>query len=844
MTIDALQEILAGVEQPSRYLGGEVNAVRKDAADVALRVALAFPDLYEIGTSHFGVQILYHLLNQDPRIAAERVFAPAPDLDRALAAQGLPLFSLESRTPLAEFDLIGFSLLYELNYTNILAMLDRAGIPFYAGERDERHPLIIAGGPCTCNPEPLAPFFDAMVIGDGEATMMPMAEAWLAWDRRDRGALFDEWAKIKGVYIPSRYRAHYDTDGFAHIVAEEGVPMPVQRAVVADLDQAAFPARPVVAFGRPVHDRLRLEIARGCTRGCRFCQAGMIYRPVRERSPGKLMELVRSGLENTGYEDVSLLSLSTGDYSCINGLTETLMAELAPRHIALSLPSLRAGTLSPELMERIRQVRKTGFTFAVEAGSQRLRDVINKNISEQDVFDTLRDAFDLGWQTIKLYFMIGLPTETDVDLGAVVTLVEKLRRLRPAGGRRGQLNVSVATFIPKPHTPFQWAAQDSLEEAQAKIDRLKRALTRPGVEVKWQNPRVSLLEGLWARGDRRLAPLLVEAYRRGCRLDGWSDQFRFDAWTEAIGECGIDVAFFTTRERRLQEALPWDHVDVGVRKAFLQSEWQRALAETPTADCRVEECQGCGVCDFVHLAPLTHAGQTAPAPLLEMPPADETAEVVLRLRFCKTGPARLFGHLETASIFQRAFRRARLACAFSGGFHPKPKMAFDDALPLGLESRNEYLTVSLNGPVEAAAVMDRLNRQLPEGFAIQEVFVGEKDAQKPDETYCYRVRCPQAVLLEPQLAAFRQAEQWVLERVSNKGRKQRIDLKQAVAGMDIDGDDGLWMRIRNQEGPRVRPADVLKAVFGLDDGKLARVRVVKQKDGSAPWSEEVACSAS
>jgi radical SAM-linked protein len=610
------------------------------------------------------------------------------------------------------------------------------------------------------------------------------------------------------------------------------------------LDLAAFPEQPVVPFGRPVHDRLRLEIARGCTRGCRFCQAGMIYRPVRERSPQRLMALVRRGLESTGYEDVSLLSLSTGDYSCINGLAETLMAELTPRHIALSLPSLRAGSLRAELMDRIRQVRKTGFTFAVEAGSQRLRDVINKNITEEDVFDTLRDAFDLGWQTIKLYFMIGLPTETDADLDAIVALVERLRRLRLPGGRRGQLNVSVATFIPKAHTPFQWAGQASLEGAQEKIDRLRRQLGRPGVQFKWQNPQVSLIEGLWARGDRRLAPLLVEAYRRGCRLDGWSDQFRFAAWLDAIAQCGIDISFYTCRTRDINEPLPWDHVDIGVQKEFLQREWHQAEAGEHTDDCRSGECQGCGVCDFIHLAPVVHDGEAVPAPVVGEGEPKSVAPVVLRLCFRKTGPARLFGHLETANIFQRAFRRTKLPVVFSGGFHPKPKMAFDDALPLGLESLAEYLTVHLEKPVAGCEMLRKLNRQLPEGFEIREVFDGKSTEGKAAEQYHYRVGLFAGMLSREAVERFEGAETWVLERVSAKGRPQRIDLKRAVGAMATEGDKAVRMSIRNMQGPCVRPADVLKAVFGLDEDSITRASVVKVGADSAPWSEKVSCSES
>ena len=571
MSIKTIEDILPLVEKPSRYLGGETNRVKKDFAGAELRFALAFPDLYEIGTSHFGMQILYHILNAHPSIAAERVFAPAVDMERHLRAAGLRLFSLESRQPLDRFDIIGFSLLYELNYTNMLTILELSGIPFYAAERGGDLPLIIAGGPCTCNPEPVADFFDAMVIGDGEAVTLQLAEYWLQWKKNggnDKDELLKGWSQIEGVYIPSFFKAGYDECGFQTLTPGYPDYAHVNRTVVTDLDRVPFPEKPVIPFGKPVHDRLRLEVARGCTRGCRFCQAGMIYRPVRERSPDSLLALCDQSVSNTGYEDISLLSLSTGDYGCIVPLMERLMSRFASRNVAVSLPSLRAGTLTPELMELIKTVRKTGFTIAPEAGSQRLRDVINKNISESEIVKTVKDAFELGWQVIKLYFMIGLPTETEADRKALVDLVQTLRKTRNATGRRGKINVSVATFVPKPHTPFQWASQLSLAESEDGIRRLQRQLKLPGIQLKWQNPQVSWLEGVWARGNRKLSRLLLAAYHKGCRFDGWSDQFRHELWRSAFEEQGVDPDFFTVRERDLCEPLPWDHIHTQVTKSF------------------------------------------------------------------------------------------------------------------------------------------------------------------------------------------------------------------------------------------------------------------------------------
>jgi radical SAM family uncharacterized protein len=504
-----IDPLLSLVEKPSRYMGGEINAIVKTGEDIRLRMALAFPDTYEIGMSHFGMQILYDLVNARPEACAERVFAPGVDMAELLKSRQLPLFSLETRRPLGAFDIVGFSLLYELNYTNVLMMLDLAGIPFYADQRGSNHPFVIAGGPCTVNPEPVALFFDAMVVGDGEAVLPGMLDAWADWKEAgsgDKTELLKAWAAIEGVYVPAFFAAAVHACG-----RQQTRPLlpgydKVRRAVVPDLDLVGFPESPVIPFGRPVHDRLRLEIARGCTRGCRFCQAGMIYRPVRERSLDTLAALVGKSIGSTGYEDLSLLSLSTGDYSCLTPLMKHLAAQYRRRHLAISIPSFRAGTLNPEMMELIRSVRKTGFTIAPEAGSPRLRSVINKNISEDEIIETVSTAFDLGWQLVKLYFMIGLPTETDADIEDIAELVRRLHKLRPKGRRGGNINVSVATFIPKPHVPFQWAGQLDAATARDRMQYLRRRVKGRGVEFKWQDPETSRLEG-----DRRLAPVLAAA---------------------------------------------------------------------------------------------------------------------------------------------------------------------------------------------------------------------------------------------------------------------------------------------------------------------------------------------
>lgn len=824
-----IQDILPLVEAPSRYLGSEVNAVVKAHQDVELKIALAFPDLYEIGTSHFGLQILYHILNQRNDILAERVFTPAPDMQDYLRDRDIPLSSLETGHPLGQFDIIGFSLLYELNYTNLIAMLDLAKLPFKSCERDHRQPLIIAGGPCTCNPEPVADFFDAIVVGDGEAVILQLAEAWIEWKRnggRSRAALLQSWSRLKGVYIPSLFDVGDNTEGLAPVRPLDPIHHRVERAILADLDQADFPSAPIVPYGRPVHDRLRLELARGCTRGCRFCQAGMIYRPVRERAPETVLRQCEQALQNTGYEDISLLSLSTGDYSGIAPLMEALIHRHACDHVALSLPSLRAGTLTPELMQHIKRVRKTGFTIAPEAGSQRLRDVINKNVNARDIYQTVQDAFALGWNIIKLYFMIGLPTETQADLEELVVLVRELSRIEGPGGKKGSINVSVATMIPKPHTPFQWASQISVAEGWEKINWLKQQLKSPRIRLKWQNPEVSYIEGLMARGDRRMADLIVRAYRNGCRLDGWSDHFRFDLWEEAIRQEAIDAAAFVHRERALEEALPWDHIDMKVKRSFLREEWLCALRGHATEDCRDGACQDCGVCNFMEIQPRvfnTPSLVQNPVAAAKAPQHDYQVRQVV---FTKTNDGRFWGHLEMVNIFIRALRRAGIALKFSEGFHPKPKMAFSDALPIGVESLCETMVLSVSDLVSPQELVTCLNRELPVGLRVTDCMPYQKPAAC-DRIVVYRIDLGQGRFEPEAIQRFETAPSIVYERRNRKGKLKKIDLKAMVHALRIVEPGILEMALHDRSDTLVRPDIILEEIFKLPVDTIRQARIVK-----------------
>jgi radical SAM family uncharacterized protein len=526
-------------------------------------VALLFPDLYEVGMSHLGLGLLYDILNRQDDVWAERAYAPAPDLEAELRGRGLPLTSLESATPLREFDLVGISLQYELSYTNLLNMLDLGGIPLLAADRGPNDPVVIGGGPGCCNPEPVASFFDALVLGDGEEVILELAAAVQAW-KAARGARKELWQaleEIEGVYIPAFFEPVWDENGRLREIIPRGRRNAVRKRILSDLNSIEISPRPLVPYCQIVHDRVQLEIARGCSRGCRYCQAGMLYRPVRERDPAKVLHWVEKALDATGYEDVSLLSLSAGDYGPLPWLLAQLMDRLAPRKVALSLPSLRADSLTSEMMAQIKRVRRTGLTLAPEAGSGRLRRLINKNLTEETIIASASRAFNAGWQLLKLYFMIGLPGETPEDLEAIAGLTRQILKNVPKG-RRGRVNLSLSTFIPKAHTPFQWEGMASLEESRGRLHAVKDRLRHPQIQAKWNSAAQSWLEGLFSRGDRRLAAVILAAHRRGCRLDAWSEHLRLEPWREAFREAGVNPEFYL-REREMNETLPWDHLIPG-----------------------------------------------------------------------------------------------------------------------------------------------------------------------------------------------------------------------------------------------------------------------------------------
>ncbi len=597
-----LDQLLKRVEKPGRYIGGEVHAAVKEPSQVDADFAFAFPDIYEIGMSYLGLQILYHVLNKHENIYCQRVFAPAVDMEQLMREENMPLVTLETKTPVKEMDILGFTLQYEMSFTTVLNMLDLAQIPVMAKERGEEFPIVMAGGPCAFNPEPLADFIDLFMMGDGEKALPQLVEKYIECKKAgmNKAEFLREASQMEGVYVPSLYDVEYNEDGPIKKLCKlyEQAPLPVKRAILPSIEEVDFPTKPIIPMVEAVHDRAVVETFRGCTRGCRFCQAGMIYRPVRERKKDTVLRLAKEQLANTGHDELSLLSLSTSDYSQFETMAMELIDYTKGENVSLSLPSLRIDRFAFDVLNRIQEYKKSGLTYAPEAGTQRLRDVINKGVTENDIYESVRQALELGWKHIKLYFMIGLPTETYKDLDGIVEIAKKIKELNyevngPKGGRFN-LTVSVSNFVPKAHTPFQWAAQNTAEEFAAKHNYLADRLKIKGVTFNYHDNTTSAYEAVFARGDRRTGRLLYEAFRAGCKFDGWTEHFKPEAWETAFEKSGIDKDFYTTRARNFDEILPWDIIDSAISKKFLINEAEKAYMEQTTNDCRLG-CVGCGM---------------------------------------------------------------------------------------------------------------------------------------------------------------------------------------------------------------------------------------------------------
>jgi radical SAM family uncharacterized protein/radical SAM-linked protein len=692
--------------------------------------------------------------------------------------------------------------------------------------------VVIGGGPACFNPEPVAPFFDALVLGDGEEVILELAALVADWkaNRGTRRELWQALEELEGVYVPAMFTMDFDEAGVPRAIIPQGRRSTVAKRVLDDLNRIALPDFPLVPSCQIIHDRLNVEISRGCTRGCRYCQAGMIYRPVRERNPAATLAWVEGALAATGFEEVSLLSLSIGDYGPLAGLLQSLMDRLSPAQVAVSLPSMRADTLTPEMMAQIKRVRRTGLTLAPEAGTQRLRQIINKNLTEAAIMDSAQRAFAAGWQLLKLYFMIGLPRETTEDRAGITALARQILAAAPRGSRP-RLNVSLSSFIPKPHTPFQWERQEDLAECRRRLHEVKDRLRHKNIQTKWNSAAQTWLEGVFSRGDRRLAPVLIEAHRRGCRLDAWSEHLRLEAWREAFQAAGVDPDFYL-RERPLDELLPWDHVDCGVSRDFLLAERDRAYQELETPDCRVSGCQDCGVCDQDRISLRLEDSLASPlavTPSSPPPAPDPLSPYRYRLTYAKLEEARWLGHLEMVGSLYRSLRRSGLPLSFSSGFHPLPRVSFYDALPLGVESLAETMDVALAAPVPEDALVSTLNRVLPPGLKILLAARLTKRLGPPGQHGAlYQVESPEPVFEADAAAHFLAQTEFMVTRHRPK-EDQRLDLRGLVAGLTVLDPRHLELDLRRQEKGNFKVTDALTAIFALSDDQARELRILKIK---------------
>ncbi len=802
---------LSCVERPSRYINNEINAIHKDAP---VKVALAFPDIYDVGMSNLGMKILYMIINGIPYASAERVYAPWTDMEAELRARGLPLRSLETRKPVKDFDILGFSLQYELSFTTVLSMLSLSEIPLRSTERNGRSPLILAGGPCTVNPFPMSPFIDAFLIGDGEDAILEIIDLYYHWKMEGDGqkdSLLQGLSEIEGMYIPS---VHGLSKG-----------LHVKRRILPSLEDAGYPLPVLVPFTPIVHDRIAIELSRGCGHGCRFCQAGIIYRPLRERSPGKVVQIAEESLGSSGFEEISLSSLSAGDYPYLLELLRELNRRFSGKVVSLSLPSLRVKAVNRDVLREIRAVRKTGFTVAPEAATERLRMAINKDFNDEDYERALHALFAEGWGNLKLYFMVGLPHEREEDIEAIPEMAQRAIKIAKRYTHRYvNVSVSVSPFVPKPHTPMQWYGQEDMQRLSEKLGYLRVRLSKKKLTFKGHSPEMSLLEAVFSRGDDRLSDLIEKAWASGCRLDAWTEAFDFGKWLDAADTTGISLHEYAGRRYERDDTFPWESVDIGITKGFLWKEHQKILSCETTEDCS-RTCVSCGLeCRKTVDVPLSAAECHPPWCRGKTLLYDQHKRTFrMRIMFSKTGSMRYLSHRELMTAFIRAIRRTDIPVAYSRGFHPWPLLSFGPPLSVGVGGLKEYFDVDLTSYVDPSSLPQTLNAQLIEGLRISEarlIPLHEPSLDRFVSRYEYTVQCPGVRVVDEFLAK----REVLVERNHGKGNREIIDIKKMVSEMEIV--DERTVRLIALDGEKkVRIGELVASIFQLPLEELKVMRL-------------------